>query len=93
MPAGYGPEWTLVPRMEDILWLDLSGVSAALDRLCAEREVHRRAGTLIHAGDLQSHVDKLTARRKQLVSRLLDRLSGEVAELPSRGLVRMPPGN
>lgn len=70
------------------MWLDLSVVSAALDRLSAEREVHRRAGTLSHSGDLQSQIDELTARREQLVSQLLNRFSGEVAELPRAAVFR-----
>jgi len=70
--------------MDDILWLDLSVIATALDRLCAERESRRRAATLSQAGgDLQSQIDDLTACREQLMSQLLDRLPGELAELPS----------
>jgi hypothetical protein len=68
--------------MDEILWLDLSVIAAALDRLHAKQQATPSAEAAGHAGDLQSQIDELTARRDELMTQLLDRLPGELAELP-----------
>jgi hypothetical protein len=52
----------------DLVYLD--SIGSMLDRLAAERIVATATGASERAGELQRHIDELTARRERVAQRL-----------------------